>query len=163
GVEGGVVGVHGNVEQPGDRLTRDVVLGRPEPTGDHDEIRPAERAFEHAHQLGDVVTDDSLQADVVTDRVEPLGDQQRIGVDLERREQFATNGDNTSLHREIRAANSARSARVAYTPAIASSAMTPTPPGRRSSLSDGYGLTMSNNRKRKNATMAPRHPTGFMK
>src|SRR5262249_44547445 len=104
--------------------------------------------------------DDRLQVDVVAELIQLFGDVQGIGVGLERCEHLAPHRDNARLH--VRNQIPRRRARFAYTPAIASSAMIPRPPCRRSSRLAGYGLTMSAARNSRNAASAPLQPTGFM-
>src|SRR6185295_8150167 len=123
----------------------------------HDQIDNSKDAFQDPYKLVGRVSDDGLEADVAPDGVETVGDEQGVGVDAEGRQQLASNGDNTSVHNNRSAT---RSTTLAYTAAMRSSAITPTPPGRCSRRLAGNGLMMSKMRKRKNPATAPFHPMG---
>ena len=70
-----LVHVERDPERARHRVARHVVLGRTEAAGHDDQIRPHERALDHARELADVVGDDGLQAHVVADRVEALSNE----------------------------------------------------------------------------------------
>ena len=94
-----------------------------------------------------IVADDGLDAQVDAERRQPVGEEERIGIGARGSEQLGADGDDFSGARSMRhgsspaAATSAhRSARFAYTPAIASSAMMPKPPWNFSRRSAGIRL-----------------------
>src|SRR5207247_1451313 len=167
----GVVHVEGHTEDASHGVAGDIVLGRTEAAGEHDEIGPLERSAELRRELVDIVAHDGLEAHVVADGVQPFGDRKRVRVDAKRRQQLAADGDDAGTHgyrltaypiNRCRSASAPRSRRLAYTAAIASSAMTPMPPGSRSRRFAGKGLMTSVARKRRKPATAPIQPTGFM-
>ncbi len=154
------------VEMRRHHFPREVIVGGTEAAGQDQHAVPRQRVRDVRGQLVAVVADDGLERDRDPKVVEDLRDVERVGVGLLRREQFAAHGDDCRVEPGARAhaANQAgaiitpmRNTRCAYTPAIASSAMMPSPEGRCSRRPAGNGLITSNTRNnRKPSDDAPR-------
>ena len=140
-------------------LTRQVVIGGPEPAGrDHDVGAADGQSQRGLERLGTITNDtfgDHLDAKVV----ETTGQEERVGIHPERRQQFGADREDFSCQRNVQRPGHHHRIPVTttqpYTPAIKSSAMMPTPPGRSSSWRAGHGLMMSKIRKTKNPMIAP--------
>ena len=112
----------------------------------------------------DVVADHRLQAHVEADGVQPFGDEERVRVDAKRRQHLAADARMQAFIADLRIqCRTPRKARLAYTAAIASSAITPRPPGRRSRRFAGYGLTTSTSAKQQEAERGARPADGIEK
>ena len=98
--------VERHVERASDRLPGDVVLGRSQAPGEHDEVRPREPVADDARQLVHVVAHDHLAADV-----EPTSfrwrDGEGVRVGAERREQLTADRDDAGDHTQPDTSSSA--------------------------------------------------------
>ena len=164
--------VHRQAEHVGDDVAGQVVVGGAEAAGQDDEIGALERLAEEGRQIAAAIADDRLGAQrrcrAPASRV---GEEQRVGVDPGRAEQLAADRDDlrraqrrrSALMRTSPEAGRRRRAatRFAYTAAIASSAITPSPPCRRSRRPAGNGLITSKMRNSTNPASAVYSPTGM--
>ncbi len=92
GDDGGVLDQR-PADHPGDGVARDVVVGRAEAAGQHDQVGPPHRVGDHAGQRIDAIADDVLGADADAEAGQAVGDGQRVGVEPRRHQQFAADGD----------------------------------------------------------------------
>ena len=89
---------HRKVEQPRDRIPRQVVLGRPEPAGHQHDVGSVERHAEHLDDPGDVVADRLMMQDVHADRGEPFGDPPGVRVGDLTEQQLGPDADDLCPH-----------------------------------------------------------------
>ena len=75
------------------RLARQIVVGRSQATGHHDEIDPRQRLPAQIGNQVPVVANHGFRAQLDAKRGETLGDEQRVGVEPRRAEQLPADGD----------------------------------------------------------------------
>jgi len=77
----------------GDDDARQVVIGGAEPPAADEQIDPLKHLTDREFQVSAVVAHDALERHPDAEQVQLLGDEQRVGIDLRRREHLASNGD----------------------------------------------------------------------
>ena len=82
-----------SLKHVGDHFPRDIVIGWPEPSAQHDQPGTFERVAHEIRQLGAIVADDTFDHDLDPEGVQLLGDVERVGVDAQRCQQLAAHRD----------------------------------------------------------------------
>ncbi len=108
--------VQGPPERRGHGLTREVVVGRAEAAGEHDEVGALQRRPHGELEVRELVTDDAAGHDVDAERGETLGDHAGVRVGATERQQLAADRDRLGA-RERCGPHASRSTRVPARPA----------------------------------------------
>ena len=76
-----------------DRLACQVVVGRAETAGEHDEVGALQRRPDGDLEMRELIADDAAGDDVDAERGQPRGDHPRVRVGAAERQQFAADGN----------------------------------------------------------------------
>src|SRR5262249_43454418 len=87
------------VERQGDSVARDIILGRPEPTGDDNDLGPADGAANSVGKPLAVVSDHALGHYLNAEAVELVREVEGIRIQALRGEKLGADCDNLRLHR----------------------------------------------------------------
>ena len=91
-----------------DNVTCEIVVGRAEPPRQNEQVAPAQRIRDDRLQDAAVVAGNSFPLQVDPDLVETLGDEQRIRIDVSRRQHLAADGNDFCSHADWGALPSCR-------------------------------------------------------
>ena len=94
----GVVELESDAHHLGNRLSRDVVLRRAEPTAHDHGIAATERDLECRDDAGVVVTDLGLEMRIDAGQRQLLADPRRVGVDDLPEQELCTDGNHLATH-----------------------------------------------------------------
>src|SRR6185369_5315099 len=164
----------GAIQDGRNGLPRQIVVGRSKPATENNEICTSKKRSEDMLELCSLVTDDGLRLHVDAQDVELFSDEERVRIDLCRRQQLAADSNDGGRddgpwprrrchesHPAGAMATSKRMIRLPYIAAIASSAITPRPPCSASKRLAGHGLITSRRRNSRKPAMAPGRLTGM--
>ena len=92
------VGMQFQAERGGDALAGEVVLGRPQASRQHDDVRTVQRDADGVRKALAVVADDGLEGDRDAELVQAGGKGERVGVLTVGCQHLRTYGDDLSNH-----------------------------------------------------------------